>query len=306
MQPRRALSGLFLVLLSACSDEVEPRSRFFGEQALLAADEPGSVLFQDDYRVRDQLSVGVLTGDLEAALGARVVDDIFGPSSLVAVLVGAAPAGESATLELRYGAEPLDEIRVEFATEGDLGLRGPPPSQATTPSEEPLGALCVLEGAQIIALVARRAADGRWLDATFPLGSSAEVDSVGASVSVSGAYGGVWAASFTAPVADTVGLEVTSEGDERTWTGDVRVVRADDLVRLDLQTPTEDGIARGTLIAVLRTADGCPVTGADVTLEVAGAQTARASGWSSAAGSGAIEGMLVSATWGQLSASAVY
>lgn len=291
---------------SACSDEPEPQFRLYGDRALLAAGEPGSIVYQYDYQLglRD-VTVAVLSGDADPSFGFRHVDDVFGTASVRAILLGAAPAGTQATLELRYRERPLGQLLVEFAAEGDVGLRTIHPVGDGTASEDLLGALCVLERAHATVLITRRAADGRWLDAAFPDGSHVSSNALDFTAYASLGFGGIWIIDLATGAAGAFDLVVTTD-EERVWNGLVRVVSEDELVTLDVQTPTEDGVPPGSLVTVLRTADGCPVVGADITLEVDGRQIPWSSGWNAAADSGVTEGVTVSAAWGGLVETAVY
>lgn len=296
-----------LTLVSGCAEDASTPSQFLGEHVVLAADEPGSILYSPGSRTAD-LSIAVLSGEATTEFGWRLVDDVFGAMSLLAVLVEGAPAGSEATLELRERDEPIDEITVEFVDEGDIALREAPPTGRGTASGDPLGALCILERSTVGTLVARRAADGRWLDASFPSGSEVRVGVQGTTPAPVVTYGGSWIANFTAPAAGTFALTVTSGSgaSEREWGGVVRVVRADEIVALDVMTPTEDNIMPTTLVAVLRTADGCPVIGARLTLVVDGVALDWQSGWRSAFGSAISQGLPLSVRWNDFVEDAVF
>ena len=305
---RRSLGVVFGVLwLSACAQEPPNRSRFLGESFLLAADEAGAIPYDDDYHHRSlDLTVAVLTGDIEPRFGYRAVANPFGAITIEVVHLTAAPAGHRATLELRFRDEPLDHAELEFAREGVAGLRSAPPFEGLTGSQDPLGAVCLLERVPTLAILTRRAADGRSLDAVFPPDAEVRADGIFVSGGATPDQGGINFITFNSPAAGMYQLAVTSQAADRTWMADVRVVGEDELVTLEVQTPTEDGITANTLITVLRTADGCPVLGADLTVEVDGVQTSWPSGWNPSNGSNAVEGTEVRVAWGDLTASAVY
>jgi hypothetical protein len=305
----RALSVAVLsAALHGCDDSPErTRSYFVGSTALLAADEPGSLLYERDYRDRpSDLSIAVLAGDVVASFGLLELFNPFGSGAATVVHLDAAPAGQRATLELRHRDVPLSRIDVEYAREGVGGFMSLPALAEQTPSLDPLGAVCVLEGQDVYTLVARRAADGRLLDAVLPVRTDVDSSSFTIDMYPAGFGAGVHVASFRAPDAGTYQVELVSRDDDRTWTAELRVVREDELVTLDLQTPGEDGLIADTLVAVVRTADGCPVLGPMLTLEVGDESVSRLSGWDGAYGTGLVPGAEVRAVWGDLVATAVY
>lgn len=275
-----------------CDDSRAPaRSRFVGSTALVAADEPASVLYAREYPDQPrELSVAVLAGDVEARFGFDELFNPFGSASATVVHLDAAPAGRRVTLELRRRGVPLDSVEVAYTDEGTAGLMGLPALAEQTPSFDPLGAVCVLEGERIHALVARRAADGRLLDAAFPVRTNVRASGFTFDVEPVAFGIGVHLASFWAPDAGTHEVELASSDDDRTWILALRVVREDELVTLELQTPSEDDLASDTLVAVLRTADGCPVLGPTLTLVVGDERLARSSGWDGTFGTGLVPG----------------
>ena len=302
--------GLAVLMLaqSGCDDAPAPsRSHFVGSSVLLAADEPGSVLYAREYPddPRD-LSVTVLAGEVEALLGFDALFNPFGSAAATVVHVDAASAGRRATLELRYRDVPVDSVEVEYAPEGVAGLMGLPALAEQTPSFDPLGAVCVVERHVIHALAVRRAADGRLLDAALPVGTNVRASDFTFDVEPVAFGAGAHFVSFHAPDAGTHEVELASGDDDRTWIVELRVVREDELVSLELQTPSEDGLVAGTLVSVLRTVDGCPVLGPRLVLDVGGETLERSSGWDGTFGTGLVPGTELRAQWGELEATAIY
>ncbi|MCA9535738.1 MAG: hypothetical protein KC593_18755 [Myxococcales bacterium] len=298
---------LATVTLSACADDPRPHSHFFGDTALLAADEDGDVAYERAWQDGNrELAVVVLAGDVEASLGFRSLFNPFGSASVSVVNLSAAPTGHQVTLELRNRTGPLDQLLVAYVEEGPAGMRSSPPVPDVTASEDPLGAVCVLEGANLVTLLVRRATDGRVLDSVFPLDTQEGVGGLSVEPFPVAFEGGVLAASFMAPAAGLYEVVLNSSSAGRTWAAVVRVVSEAELVTLDLRTPTEHGLPADSFIAVLRTDDGCPVLGPQVIVETGGVQSEHPSGWDSVYGTGASPGSELRVRWGRLTASAVF
>lgn len=275
---RLGLACALTASLDACSwdydrPEGAHRSQFYGPRALLAADEPGEVFFSMDYSHRQQdLSVLTDPADYEAHLGYRTELGYFGAFSINTVILGAAPDGYRTTLELHYQGELLDNLRIEYASEGEAGLRSADMlGLDVLGSEDPRGAACVVEHTDVFAIFTRRATDGRVLDSPFP--EDAEPSVAGGEPEISAAlyHEGAQVYEIRALSAGTHSVSMVSS--QRAWDIDVRVVREDELVTLELYTARAHGFAPGLAFAVLRTADGCPVLGTSVTLEVHGVRT---------------------------------
>ncbi|MCA9536812.1 MAG: hypothetical protein KC593_24185 [Myxococcales bacterium] len=300
--PRGAWLACALALVGC--EGPRPAYRFLGDTALLAADEPGDLRYErTGSRTSRHLRVEVVSGDVGARLGLRRLDDTIWPTNTPVVEVDGAPAGHQAVLELLDGARPLQRVRIDYVEEGTPGLRGAS-YEDVLGSLDPLGAVCLLEEQESFVFVARRAVDGRLLDAPFPFGTEVHDAVFDADWAPSSGLGGVVYAPLRAPVAGVYELDVVVRDSDRSWVAEVRVVRADELVTLDVRTPTEDGISAGLVVAVPRTADGCAVLGAPVTIDVAGVRTS----WTYGAGyfSVAEPGATLRVELGDLVATAVY
>jgi len=301
-----ACIALSVLTLPACSDELDRLpTRFDGDEYLLAADETGGIPFEYDVdRSDDELFVDVLSGDVEATFGYQ--SSGFGPAYIRVVRLSGAPAGHRATVQLRVGEHPVDQAQVEFVREGEAGFRTLPPFGGLLGSADPLGAFCILEGTYVQAVLTRRAADGRPLDAVFPEDVRPFANGLYQTSGVWSDQGGIETGEIGGQPAGTYQFDITSTEEDRTWVAAIRVVSEDEMVTLDVQTPAEDGIPARTIIAVLRTADGCPVVGPFIELEVDGEQTTLTSGWHDAYGLEAAEGTVLRAEWGELTSTATY